>query len=228
MKKNNRTIRVLAAVAASLTLATTALATPVSYSFTTGPSLLPTGPVSLFGTTVTGSFTYDADAPLTASDPSFGFAYNGAFSQLSGSAAGFSFTDPLGFAVLQNDTFELQPGTPLGDILQFSAEPDTLDNLVGFTVDGYTLTNVRLFWIENPLLLANDFLDSTDLPGSLPDGMPRLALDFVNEQGAIARSFYDGVVITQQPASVPEPATGALFAASLAAMALARRKHRRA
>ena len=65
--------------------------------------------------------------------------------------------------------------TPKAD--QNSVPSDHPRQLQGFQLGAYTLSNVRLYWVETPATGA--FLSSYALPGSLPAFKGTLALDFV-------------------------------------------------
>lgn len=209
----------------------TASAAQVSYSFETGPLLVaPVGsPLAsmLGGMSVTGSFGYDSDTPVTGTLPNGGSYYLGALSDLQGSIGSWSFSDSLGLASAENDALSL-PAVPFPvDLLMLSAEPmgyETTENFSGFGVSGLALINVRLFWMETFVGGAGDFLDSNDLPSALPGGSGRLALDFRGSDGAVSYAFFDGLRVTAQPHSVPEPGTLALLGVGLAGLGLVRRR----
>lgn len=69
---------------------------------------------------------------------------------LSGSIGGFSFSDSRGFTTVGND----HPISVFSaaDSVQLFADSSTagvgLHNIAGFSLGGYTLYNVRMFWIE--------------------------------------------------------------------------------
>jgi len=159
---------------------------PVTYSYITGDAPFGGELAPLFaGQSVSGTFVYDRDAPIigmTTTGGSPGSAiYAPAIMDLAGSIAGNSFSDPNGSIVVGDDKF-----LPFGgaDILVLVADPaigtvpPAFINFSGFDIDGFTLINVRLFWIEG-LPSAGDFLSDQNLPAILPDFPGRLALDFV-------------------------------------------------
>ena len=236
-----------AAVALGLLLqaaVATATAAPQEYSFTTGLSSgAPSALAGLFSSTATvsGTFTFDsaADFTITTGSPPF-FIYSTfnpaspltpSFTSLVGSVDGRSFSDIQGIAAVANDTLD-DPLFSLFnvDYLTLNADPAvgssaTPRNIVGFTIGGYTLLNIRLFWEEgqstpDPI---GDFLSSNDLPAAPPSFNGRMAFDFVDATGIGAGAvFFDGLTVT----SVPEPATLALFGVGLAGLSFSRRRKR--
>jgi hypothetical protein len=222
-------------------LPSSAMATPVTYAFTTGitsysaPSAAFT---ALSGLSVSGSFTYDTDGALIGSSTT-GALYQG-ITSLSGTVGGYSFSDSSGLIAVQNDGYT--PPTPTAgapfDLLQLSADPGLglsgSYNLQGFTVSGLTLANVRLFWIEN-IPGTSDFLDSNNLPPALPTYSGRLSLDFapspyspVDGQPsltgpALSIVFFDGLNVSPVTA-VPLPASLPLFASGLLGVMFAKRR----
>jgi len=192
-----------------------------AYEFSTSSS-------SLFGTdtVVSGTFLYNAAASATATPPNAPTIYGGNLSNLTGVAAGNVFTDNQGTTVVGNDTF---PATPVNvDFLQLLADPPQNvagpRNLVGFTINNFTLFNVRMFWIEGEPGIP-DFLNDQDLPAVLPALQGRLALDFVpvgNPSGPLTTVFFDGLTVTQ----VPEPGMVALLGIGLLPIAFAYRRPR--
>lgn len=177
---------------------------PVTYSFITGnapfgnPTLLP----SFSGLSVTGTFDYDPDVAAVGTVPGGSPAggstiYPGAITNLSGSVGALSFSDPFGIGIVGNDEFELT--IPPSDILLFSADINGL-NLNGFDIAGFSLVDVRMFWIEN-LLPITDFLSDQNLPGVLPSLQGRLAFDFTptSNPGQLSSVFFDGFMVIQLP-----------------------------
>jgi hypothetical protein len=145
---------------------------PVTYDYTTDPLEFLSGcPACNFvGQPVSGSFIYDPETPLTPSPPNGFFVYLGGISDWSGTVDGFSFSDDLGLAVVGDNAI------PVGrDLLRFS--PGLFLN--GFVVDGFTLVNVRILWLEGLGGLPG-FLTGDTLPPELPDLPGRLFLDFEN------------------------------------------------
>ena len=182
-------------------MTSTALAQePVTYNFTTdGPGFTGGCPACLFeGQPVTGTFVYRPAADLTTTNPQ-GFAvYLGGIAQWTGSVGGESFSDDLGLAIVGNDIvggsrdlLGLQPGL----------------FLQGFEIDGYTLVDVRMRWLEgipgdpegNP-----DFLLNQNLPAELPDFPGFLLLDFENPLGSgpLFTVNFQNLVVTHAPTTV--------------------------
>jgi hypothetical protein len=214
-----------------------ASAAPVTYTFSTsqvspggfgaGASFL-SGALS--GLSVTGTFNYDASAAPTATSPAGATFYGGPaspYSGLHGSVGAFSFSDPRGFASVAND----RPISifPAADSFQLVADSSVaasgVHNISGFVLGGYTLYNVRMFWIEGdfyPELVA-DFLGDQNLPNPLPTFHGRLALDFVvtgSPAGPQSDVFFDGLSVT----AVPEPESYAMLLAGLGLLGFAARR----
>lgn len=180
---------------------------PVTYHFTTGDQ--PTGSelAGLFvGSSVSGTFDYDSAVPasgIAESAPTAGSTlYAGAMLNLAGNVAGYEFGDPGGRAVVGDEKYTTLDGER--DILVLAGDPgrqpglppETFD-FSGFEIAGYTLQNVRLFWIEG-LLGAGDFLVDQSLPSLLPEFHGRLALDFVvtGTTEPISYVFFDLLMVT--------------------------------
>lgn len=188
-----------------------AQADPASYRFSTGttpgvgsdPQL-----ASLFGgLSVKGTFDYDADTPMSGEigggQLAGSYAYNNAITNLSGSvvdAADFPFywfSDSFANAIVGDEKYTQlgQNPPPPADILNLAADPllltGTPRTLVGFEIGGFTLVNVRLFWIEDTLD-APDFLVNQDLPAKLPTFKATLSLDFTltDNPGALFNVFF--------------------------------------
>ena len=217
--------------AACLLMPLSATAIPVTYSYTTDANAFGNNAalVSQFtGLSVSGTFDYDADTPPLFTAPNGNVVYDPAVTNLNGQTGSYAFNDAgPSIALVGNDT------GPTGDILLIAADPaldsgapPALFTLSGFDVAGFTLVNVRLFWLEN-VLGAGDFLDGTDLLDTLPAFAGRLALDF-NPTGNLDPSlttqvFFNNLLVT--PVSVPAPATLLLLAmATLPAFGLRRRR----
>jgi hypothetical protein len=207
---------VLAGLSLSV-LAQGASASPVTYSFTTGVvSLASTGaPTFAPGTSVSGTFTYDSSVTMSGTAPNGGTLYGGSFSGLVGSVDGNAFSDSSGDTLVGNEIFT-SGGATQGDLFAFRADPPQgepgVRNLVGFTIGGQELFNVRLFWADT-LFNNPDFLVDQSLLPAPPAFQGRLALDFVpigNPSGALTIVFFDGLFVP-----VPEPPILALLAASL-------------
>ena len=190
---------------------------PITYSFNTGTSPFgnPTLAPLFSGMSVSGTFDYDAASPATLIVPSGIVAgstvYSGSTMNLSGSIGANAFSDLVGAAVVGDDKF--LGFTPATDFLQLSFQISG----TGFDIAGFTLSAVRLFWIEGQLGIT-DFLSDQSLPSVLPDFQGRLALDFTSADGN-ASVFFNGLTVAQ----VPEPATLSLLALGLLALAYRRR-----
>ena len=150
-------------------------AVPITYSFSTGstpfgdPTLVP-----LFGGfSVTGTFDYDSDTPATTIIPSGPVAgstlYLNSTVNLVGSVGAWSFSDPIGRTIVGNNKFQgsLDFLNLIADPNLDSGAPPSAFGLDGFDVDGFSLINVRMFWIQGQLGIT-DFLSNQDLPNPLP------------------------------------------------------------
>jgi hypothetical protein len=217
-----------------------ATAAPVTYSFSTGanpfassfPYLSPLAGVFSTGDFVSGTFTYDAAAPVSFPGPAGSTIYDaasGGFTALSGSVAGLNFSDISGVISVGNDL--PISGFPAADniVLHASDSPD-VRNITGFSISGFTLVDVRMFWIEG-LLGITDFLTDQSLPLELPAFEGRLALDFRptdNLSGPVTDFvFFDGLHVQPLAAPVPAPASLLLFAPGLAGLAAVRRRFKK-
>lgn len=225
--------------------ATRVLAVPISYTFSTGPIIGATNlsgfnqPLldALSGLSVTGSFAYDSEVPLSStSDGPFVFGqanYQGAISNIAGSVGPLPFagTGANGIASVADEGYAPPvPGFIPRDFLQVS------ENASGIVLDGLALqlVNVRLFWIEGldfgqgPLA---DFLSDSSLAGQLPAFQGRLALDFLSIAAApgdfssSAFAFFDGLKVT--PVAVAEPSSLSLFVLAGALLLFAAMRTRR-
>jgi len=192
-------------------------AAPVSYSFATeaGPFGGSPGPVDLFSGSAfaSGTFTYDAQVSPTGTAGNGATRYSGSLHALSGTADGNSFSDVSGYTLVGNDV--LTSGQYV-DFLQLTFEPPLNTpggtyNLTGFDIGGFSLVNVRMFWIEGQNGIT-DFLDDQTLPPVLPSFPGRLAFDFIDSSGAPAQSvFFNGLSVSP----VPEPSTYSMLLAGL-------------
>jgi hypothetical protein len=82
--------------------------------------------------------------------------------------------------------------------------------MVGFTFNGLSLENVRLFWIEGQDDIE-DFLTDQSLPESLPPAMGgRLSLDFMDSDGRIRSAFYSVSVTFRGEVESPADSGGVL------------------
>jgi hypothetical protein len=110
--------------------------------------------------TITGSFVYENDLSGVPPPSGGGTFYSGALTDLTGTVAGNSFSDPFGTAFVNDD--------PSGDAVLLFADLSII-NLSGFQiVNGSTtfeLVNVILFWGAGT---SSDFLSDESLPASLP------------------------------------------------------------
>ncbi len=212
-----------------------AISAPVTYSFSTSVSPFGTFPIAgLFDSNavVSGTFKYDAEAPVIQ-DIGTGLSYGGytpgpgkvaSFSDLVGVVSGINFSDTRGVAIVGNDR-------PV-DSLALSADPSLTStsqhNFNGFSIGGYSLVNVRLFWLENQMVpgLISDFLNTEAMPAVLPTFDGRLAFDFIqtgtNPTSPAGFVFFDGLTVTLE-SSVPEPETIPLLLAGLGCLALCSR-----
>lgn len=226
----------------------------VTYSFSTGVlsggqgAFCGTGPCAphpYYGFAsnafVSGTFQYDAMAPVTtASVPGSGATQYGirniapdfpsSYANLAGSVQGYNFSDARGITTVGNETFALTDfstipaTTTIVDFLGLNTQSQT--PMTGFDLGGYTLRNVRMFWIEGQRVpdLVPDFLANQNLPGVLPafDGM--LALDFAPLGSSLtaptAAVFFNGLSV----APVPEPDTYAMLLAGLGLLAFHARR----
>ena len=218
-------------------------ATPITYEFTTGTtaSSLPAGSTlglaaALTGSSVSGTFVYDADAPTTiaiTTGPTAGSdIHTGAITNISGTIAGLSFSDTLGAVTIGDEAYTAPvpptfPTIPPADLLQLSGfAPNEPSDFLGFTVNGFDLVNVRLFWIEDFLTPdpIPDFLTGNALPSVLPTFNGRLALDFgtYGVLNPLSVVFFDGLAVS--PVTVPEPSTLLLLGAGLLCFPATRRR----
>jgi hypothetical protein len=204
-------IKGLACLACASMVAPPAFAVPTVYNFTTapGPNSYSPGLGGIFSSTdvVSGSFVYDPDSPVTGTG-TYGVTIYGyapppvvsSYSSLAGTAGTYAFSDPRGYVTVGNDQTQ-GPGTPALDSLVYYADTFTATgphNFVGFTTGGYTMVNLRIFWIES--IDIPDFLPDQTLPAAPPTFLGRLALDFVPADNptlpASSFIFFNGVKVT--------------------------------
>ncbi|MDP1685506.1 PEP-CTERM sorting domain-containing protein [Hydrogenophaga sp.] len=213
-------------------------ASPVGYEFATDGFLHGNPTItSLFpaDSKVFGTFNYDSKGSYLGNSGDLGyepgFAVHSApseggvsvYSMLSGTVAGFSFSDVRGSFNLNNrPEFGVLP-----DVVTMNADPSILvgmnsvptgtsRQLIGFSVGDYTLINVRMFWSD----WDGAYLNSTDLLDSPPLFLGTLAFDFirtVDPTNTLDVPFYSNTVFFSnlRVNRVPEPATYLLIAVSL-------------
>lgn len=190
----NRITKLLLGIALIFTTSV-AYTEPVEYTFsTTGTGFI--DPLLAGLTSVSGSFIYETDAPLIETN-SAGFSVYRAWSSLSGSTNGYSFSAPVAQVIVGNDRFDDNSGN-LQDF--FLLATDTGQFLTGFTFAGMELEAVFLVWIEGQNGIG-DFLDDQSLSSVLPPTIAGgLEMDFVDSDGATHRAFYNLSVVSAGPA----------------------------
>lgn len=178
-------------------------AEPTQYAFSTTGQLAGTDPLLQPLTEVTGGFMYDdgvAEEGTVSVGPAAGSTFYRAVTLLTGSASGNAFTDPLGIVSVGDDKFSLVD--PPVDFFGINWDPTGL-NITGFSFAGMQLENVRIFWIEGQDGIG-DFIDGQSLPSILPPTVSgRIALDFVDGQGATRSAFY-GIAVVAASDNEPE------------------------
>ena len=223
-----------------------AQATPVAYDFATGPWSSLTGQIqgpagidvqnslkdAVNGLSMSGSFMYDSDAPLSgiSNGPVLNQStYLDAVSNLNGSDGTFGFTGSTASASVANDGYPLGgPVHPLNyvDYLQLGGPASGTGTLAGLA-----LTYAQFFWFEvdSHAPGATDFLTSSDLPATLPTFNSQLILSFSSIDATghtvpapAAFAIFYGVKVTPTP--VPEPGTLALAALGMAVAIVMRRR----
>ena len=200
---------------------------PVTYSYTTNVASqggnVPALSALLAGLSVSGTFVYDSQTPLTNTQSSGAGLYLGAVTGWTGTVGSYSFSDAnnISLAINGNDTFPF--GGTTNDILLFSMGVPGTGPANGFSAGGFTLDNVRMFWIEALLSSVPDFLSSNALIDPLPSFGGRLALDFgtIVQNGVTlpVNVFFENLQVTR----VPEPMSGLLLLSGLLMMSFCRR-----
>jgi hypothetical protein len=182
----NRKSRALLGLALLLAVVA-ANAEPIRYNFTSGAAIN-IDPLLAGLTSVSGDFIYENDTPLVVTDASTGNSVYLAWSQLSGTVNGNSFSSLRGAAIVGNDSFT---SVNLANSDFCTLVSTTNGQLNGFTFNGLDLTGVRMFWIEGQNGIP-DFLNNQDLPSILPPTIAgTLALDFTAQgTGTVHRAFY--------------------------------------
>ena len=228
--------------------AQSAVAAPILYQFTTDPFSPPsiaTGPsgpaiaAALNGLSVSGTFLYDSDSPLSSIGNSSAVVgehnyENNPISNFTATVGTLSITGATGKADVADEGFitRVPPDftTPVyEDFLHFVSITDK-----GVSLLDLPLVTARLFWIEGPGPTGStpDFLTSGALPDVLPALSGRFALDFVNKDasgnvlGLTTAFFYGLSVNAVPPTAVSEPGTLALLSVGLLLVPLAHRKKR--
>jgi hypothetical protein len=215
-----------------------ALAANLTYSFSTGTNPVGSGPIGDFpsSATVSGTFTYDPATPAFGLAPDGSMVYrstaaNLAVGKLSALVNGVTISDTRGSAVSVGDNLPFAGGlVGPADILNLSFEPPLgtgTHDIVAPVFGGFSLVNVRMFWIQGQNGIAG-FLNSQNMPVTLPGLSGRLALDFIPTGSSstvpTASVFFDGV----QVAAVPEPDIYLFMLAGLAVCAqIVRRRNNR-
>ena len=188
--------------------------TAVSYDFTTSATAF--SPVldlqtAFAGFTVSGSFSYANWVPpfdvFPGPNGPGGVVYLDVMLDLAGSVNGMNFADPIGFAFVANDRFDIDPDPGVLELVDLMSMGSglSLDNSGFGEVAGYTLTDVRWFWIEDDTVVGmlpdNDFLASDLLPAAPPMLVGRLALDFelASDPQVTATVFFEDFAITPSP-----------------------------
>lgn len=175
------------------------------------------GPLAAFDPTarVEGVFRFDtAVAPSAARSDGLG-RFDGAVLDLRGAVGSGTFHAPRGTAMLGRGV-TLSEDEPRMDLLQLTALPPGaalgrepwLPGLLGFSVPGFRLVNVRLFWVHdspsgnghagNGHSKGDDGAAALALPRRPPGEPGRLALDFVmddRDDGRLHHVFFDGLAV---------------------------------
>ncbi len=179
--------------------------------------------------TITGSFVYENDISGVPSTIG-GTFYWGALTNLTGTVAGNSFSDPLGGANVFDDTFDPGGGNLVDGVLFFADIPPDPDftNLSGFQIVNqsttFELVNVIPFWHET----SSDFLSDESLPASLPPvgaGNNGMILTFRDMGDPNNGHFATASILTVTPIGVvPIPPAIILFLSGLGLLGWLRRR----
>jgi len=222
-----------------------AIATPITYTFTTGlfggeqpgyasPALY--GIISA-DAYVSGSFTYDSErsvqglAPPQNSSGPTGLNYQ-AFDNIQGTlylgGSSYAFGSPTGVVGVHNDGYDHYNEYSDLDVMLVTVGPPFAPMSSGFTLGNLSLHSMEMRWTEQLIGGAADFLTSNALPGTLPTFAGRLGIGFQAPnsqwwQGEYAT--FEGFTVTV--ASVPEPATEMLFLSGLIFLFSSRRFRKR-
>lgn len=136
--------------------------------------------------------------------------FDGAVLDLRGAIGSGTFHAPRG-TVLVGRGLTLSQDEPRMDLLQLAAQPPGaalgrepwLPGLLGFSVPGFRLVNVRLFWVhDSPPGDGHaglpDGQETLTLPRRPPPEAGRLALDFLTDDrddGRLHHVFFDGLSV---------------------------------
>ncbi|MFT3856043.1 MAG: hypothetical protein QM742_00500 [Aquabacterium sp.] len=231
-----------------------AQAAPVQYAFTTGAATAnlqnPLAMLWAGQASVSGTFTYNPEAPYYGNTADLGYGGHGAIyvygiTDLRGSVAGHTFSDAWGTVSISN-AGNVPGMDPYGDTINVTADPspklgqntvpsDLSRQLVGFEAEGYRLQNVRLFWLSSQLN-GQQLVSNQDLPSTLPETLRgSLALDFVKVSDPTNLAgipyythtvFFGGLDLVQV-SSVPEASSSWMALLGVAAVVIRQRTRSR-
>ena len=197
-----------------------AQAVPIQYNYTTNTASsagnVPELIAQFAGLSVSGSFVYDSDAPRTFTAPDGNDIHLGAVTDWTGTVGSNSFSDAdnSSVAIIGDETFSTG-----FDFFLFSMGAPGTGSASGFSIGGFTLDNVRMFWIETLILGTPDFVSGPGLLDPIPTLPGRLALDFgtittPDDRVLPVNVFFDNLQVTR----VPEPASLLLLLSGLLAI----------